>query len=302
MDNFHKYTFLLFALLFSYAGMAQIVLSEKDLSFFKKNELELQALQNKLFAAKSDSLKDRLNKEFVDLWDRTLSAELSYFYTFDSLKQVGRLVSPDEKFRIINWNIFKKDGSYEYFGFIQTFDKKKNKHELFKLIDKSATVKNPETYIGEPDKWFGMLYYEIIKSGDTYTLLGWDGNSNLSQRKYIDVLFFKDNGNPYFGKDIFKIPKKSPRRIIFEYSAEITMSLKYHADKKMIIFDHLSPRDPFMEGMPSAYGPDFSYDAYDLSKGKWKYVPDIDIKNLKSKNDNSVHKENKKEKPIYTPK
>ncbi|MDP2388521.1 MAG: hypothetical protein Q8M29_19260 [Bacteroidota bacterium] len=282
---------------------AQTELPEKDLNFFKKNEAELQALQKKLFATKHDSIKAKLNKDFVELWEKTLSAELSWFYPFDSLNQVGRLVSPDETFRIINWNTYNNDGSHEYFGFIQTYDKKKKKYELFKLIDKSATVKNPETYIGEPDKWFGMLYYKIIKSGDTYTLLGWDGNDKLTQKKFIDVLYFKDNGDPYFGKDIFnKIPKKNPRRVVFEYSSEIAMSLHYNEEKKMIIFDHLAPRDPLMEGMFQYYGPDFSYDAFDLSKGKWKYVPDVDIKNIKNKKDNVVHKENKKEKPVYTPK
>ncbi|HEY1038644.1 MAG TPA: hypothetical protein VGF30_04525 [Bacteroidia bacterium] len=302
MMNTIKYLACFLLLCFSYSIKAQSELGEKDLAFFKKQENELQALQQKLFITKHDSIKAQLNKQFVELWDKTLSAELSFFYPFDSLKQVGRLLSPDNNFRIINWNTYNNDGSYEYFGFIQTYNKDKKKYELFKLVDKSASVKNPETYIGEPDKWYGMLYYKIIKSGDTYTLLGWDGNDKITQKKFIDVLYFKDNGDPYFGKDIFsKIPKKNPRRVVFEYSSEIAMSLHYNEEKGMIIFDHLAPRDPLMEGMYQYYGPDFSYDAFDLSKGKWKYTPDIDIKNVKNKNDGAVHKENKKEKPIYTP-
>lgn len=293
--------FIFFCFVFG-TMFAQEQLSEKDKEYFLKYELKLQALQNKLYSTKNDSLKFKYNKEFLGLLDTVLSAELSFYYPFDSLNQIGRLISPDNKFRIINWNIYKSDGTYFYFGFIQSFVSKDKKYEYFKLIDKSATIKNPETYIGEPDKWFGMLYYKIIKSDDYYTLLAWDGNDKLSQKKYIDILSFKDNGDPVFGKDVFKIPQKNPRRIVFEYSTEITMSLKYNEDKGMIIFDHLAPKDPFMEGQFQFYGPDFSYDAFDFNRGKWKFVPDIDIKNTKDKNDNIKHVENKNEKPIYTPK
>jgi len=281
---------------------AQKQLSEKDKAFFLNYELKLQSLQNKLFSTKIDSLKVKYNKEFLAVLDTVLSAELSFYYPFDSLTQIARLTSPDNKFRIINWNIYKGDGAYFYFGFLQSFVSKDGKYEYFKLVDRSAGIKNPETYIGEPDKWFGMLYYgKIIKNEDYYTLLAWDGNDKITQKKFIEILYFKDNGDPVFGKDVFKMPKKNPRRIVFEYSSEITMSLKYNEDKRMIVFDHLAPKDPFMEGQYQFYGPDFSYDAFDYSKGKWKFIPDIDIKNIKNKNDNSKHVENKNEKPIYTP-
>ena len=298
-----KHIYLIpFCLLFS-GVCAQKQLSEKDKAYFLQYELKLQALQNKLFTTKNDSLKIKYNKEFLAVLDTALSAELSFYYPFDSLTQIARLTSPDNKFRIINWNIYKDNGAYFYFGFLQSFVSKDKKYECFKLVDKSAGIKNPETYIGEPDKWFGMLYYgKIIKNDDYYTLLAWDGNDKVTQKKFIEILYFKDNGDPLFGKDVFKMSKKNPRRIIFEYSSEITMSLKYNEDKGMIIFDHLAPKDAFMEGQYQFYGPDFSYDAFDYSKGKWKFVPDIDIKNIRNKNDNSKHVRNKNEKPIFTPK
>ena len=297
-----RYIVLVFFLSFFANAFSQVELSEKDKQYFQAAELKLQAIQKKLFTTKNDSLKSVYNKEFLGLLDTTLSAELSFYYPFDSLTQIARLTSPDNKFKIINWNIYKGDGSFFYFGFLQTFDAKTKKYEYFKLVDKSMTVKNPETYVGEPDKWFGMLYYKIIKCKDYYTLLAWDGNDKLTQRKFIDILYFKDNGDPIFGKDEFKFPKKNPRRIMFEYSTEITMSLKYNEEKGMIIFDHLAPKDQYMEGQFQYYGPDFSYDAFDYSKGTWKFVPDIDIKNIKNKKDTITHKENKKEKAIYIPK
>jgi hypothetical protein len=113
--------------------------------------------------------------------------------------------------------------------------------------------------------------------------------------------YFKKNGDTVFGKELFKFPRKYPRRIVFQYSSEVVMSLKYYDDKQMIVFDHLSPKDAFMEGQYQYYGPDFSYDGFTYHKDKWKYIEDIDIKNIKSKNDNVRHKENKKDKPIYVP-
>lgn len=303
LKQISKIAFLLF-LIFSGPGRlsAQQELSEKDNIYFKNLEEKLKIIQNKIYNATSDSLKMAYNREFLALLDTALVAELSFSYPFDSLKQIGRLYAPDKTFRIINWNIPKTDGTHLYFGFIQSYDKKSKRYLVEKLLDKSGTIKNPETHIGSPEKWFGMLYYDIIKTGDYYTLLAWDGNDRLTSRKYIDVLYFKSNGDAVFGKDVFKMPRKNPRRIVFEFSAEIVMSLKYNDSKDMIIFDHLAPRDEFMEGQYQYYGPDFSYDAFEYSKGKWKFVPDVDVKNVKNKNDNVKRDEKNKEKPMYIPK
>ncbi|MFL5753739.1 MAG: hypothetical protein ACJ76F_10045 [Bacteroidia bacterium] len=277
-------------------------LSDKDLAYFKKYEDSLKKMQKPLFFAKSDSIKLKTNKQFMDLLEEVLLNNLSFEFPFDSLQEIARLSSPDNKFRIINWNIAKSDGTCSYFGFIQALHPKTNKYELYPLVDKSQTVKSPETYVGDNTKWFGMLYYRIIPCDGYYTLLGWDGNDKLTARKFIDVLSFKPDGSPAFGKEVFKMPKKNPKRVMFEYSSEIVMSLKYHEDKNMIVFDHLAPKDPIMEGQYQFYGPDFSFDGFKYSKGKWKYEDDVDIKNLKNKNDTVKHDKDKKDKPVYTPK
>jgi len=55
------------------------------------------------------------------------------------------------------------------------------------------------------------------------------------------------------------------------------MSVKYHSKKKTIVVDHLSPRSSMMEGIYADYGPDGSYDAYQLRKGKWEFQSNIDV-------------------------
>lgn len=101
-------------------------------------------------------------------------------FPFDSLKKdIGILTSPDNKFRIINWNVEKSDGTHQYYGFIQekylVAKKKIESVLLFPLIDKSTEIRNPENTVSDNKKWFGMLYYKIIpvksKKKTYYTLI-----------------------------------------------------------------------------------------------------------------------------------
>ena len=56
------------------------------------------------------------------------------------------------------------------------------------------------------------------------------------------MLYFKPNGDPVFGKDVFKFPRKNPRRLMFEYSTDISMSVKYNERRNQIVYSHLSSR------------------------------------------------------------
>lgn len=277
--------------------------------------LEIKNLQKKVFESKKEAERFDANKEFIKLWYEMLQNPASMEQSLDSIKGVSCLQPKDKKFRIITWNVFKNDGQQAYFGFIQVNNRKvtktglfkksvTNEYEVFPLVDKSATVTSPETYIGDPKKWFGMLYYELIECDGYYTLLGWDGNDNLIQKKFIDILYFKPDGTPIFGKDVFRIPKKSPKRIMFQYSAEVAMSLKYNDRRNQIAFSHLAPKDegPTLEGQWQYYGPDGSFDAYEQHKDRWVLKEDIDIRNEKTKNDNVKKPDPTKENKLYQPK
>jgi hypothetical protein len=171
-------------------------------------------------------------------------------------------------------------------------------------MDRSLTVKSPENYIGTPDKWFGMLYTQVIECNGFYTLIGWDGNDKLTQRKFVDVLYFKANGTPVFGKDVFKFPRKNPRRLMFEYSGEVSMSLKYVEKQDQIVYSHLASRQEgsLLDGQFQFYGPDGSFDALVLKKNKWVTIEDIDARNDKTAADNVKKPNPKKQTPIYKPK
>jgi hypothetical protein len=290
-------------------------IQDSALNQVKVTEQELRTLQKETFFSRTEAERFAGNRKFLAAWDRIICNPFTLTYPLDSLREISVLAPADHRFRLITWNIPRDDGTHVYFGFLLANTSKRvrtgflrhetrKNFECFKLQDRSALVKSPETYIGTPDKWFGMIYTQLIACGDNYTLIGWDGNDRLTQRKFIDVLYFKDNGIPVFGKDIFTVPRRSPRRLMFEYSSEVSMSIKFSEKQDMIIYSHLSSNreDQTLEGQYQFYGPDGSFDALVCKGSKWHLIEDIDARNEKSKNDNVRKPDPRKQKPVYKPK
>ncbi len=239
------------------------------------------------------------NKKFIDLLRIAINLEGAFDFPFDSLKFLANLKSPDNAIRIFNWDIPKNDGSYMYYGFLivdesKTGPQKKNeenKFSIYELNDKSAEIRNAELAVLSCEKWFGALYYKIIVTEDKdkkyYSILGWDGNNNLTWKKIIDVITFGKDGKPIFGeKNLFVRGRTSSKRVIFEFRAEVSMTLRYEDDKKRIVYDHLAPEVSGAEGMYQFYSQTFVYDSFEWKKGKWQIKEDIDARNNKSKKDN----------------
>ncbi|CAN5233378.1 hypothetical protein BH09BAC5_BH09BAC5_13270 [soil metagenome] len=268
--------------------------------------------ENKTFSVYEDSLKkigaamfngtdqDKIvaNTKFTELLRKTLSIDGAFDYPFDSLKFIANLKSSDNAIRIFNWDIPKNDGTYIYYGFLFVDDSKtgakykgeKRKFSIYDLTDKSEEIRNPELTVLSPEKWFGALYYKIILTNDKdkkyYTILGWDGNTNATWKKIIDVITFSKEGKPIFGeKNLFVKGKRSSKRVVFEFRADLIMTLRFEEDKKRIVFDHLAPEVSGAEGMYQFYSQTFVYDSFEWKKGKWVLKEDIDARNEKSKKD-----------------
>lgn len=276
---------------------------------------QLKSIASDAFYSKKEADRMAANKEFIKAIESIAQNKSALDFPFDSIKDISTLGPKDKKFKLITWNVYKDDQTHLYFGFLLVNNSKRIKkgfmkhetiqnYEYFKLLDVSGTVNNPETYIGTPAKWFGMLYYEMIEHEGYYTLLGWDGNNKLVQRKFVDALYFKADGTPVFGKDVFRFPKKNPRRLMFEYSADVTMSLKYNEKNNSIVYSHLGPREEgdVMQGLPQYYGPDGSYDSMIQRKGRWVVIEDVDARNEKNKNDKADKPDPNKQNPIFVPK
>lgn len=296
-----KLPIIYFLLFFTTTAISQEITGEMDMkSVDELTQKTLKPVVKELYTAKTNEEKEKCNKRLIQIFEQALTPS-TFDYNFDSLqKDLSILRSPDNKFRIVHWHIEKSDGSFEYFGYLQSkhtvvkktglFRKTRTETiQLYPLIDKSPEIKNPENAITDNKKWFGMRYYKIIhnktKSKNYYTLLGWDGNDKFSQKKIIDVLTFDNNGIPRFGADIFNFQKKYPKRVIFEYSASCSMSLKYNTRKDSIVFGHLAPIEPHLEGQFQYYCSDMSYDGFGFKKGKWNYGADLNAVNEKDEKD-----------------
>lgn len=266
----------------------------------------LRVVGPKVFKGK-DPDKLVANQKFTDFLRQALEMEGSFDFGFDSLKFIGRLKSPDNAFRIFNWNIPLDDGTHKYYCFIlvdqnkiegkkvkKSRMKNQNRYVLYELTDQSDFIRNPELTTLNCDKWFGCLYYKIIhttsKGKSYYTLFGWDGNTPLSWKKVIEVMTFARDGQPVFGEEAaFQVKKLTKRRIIFEFKAELVMTLKYEEKPKRIVCDVLAPEIPGAEGMFQFYVNTGAYDTYEWKKGKWLYKPDQDVRNDKDKRDGDYH-------------
>jgi len=249
----------------------------------KAYEDTLKKLAPKILKSNTENERIEANTKFLKVLLRTLKAEGSYKYPFDSLVTIARLSSDDNVFRIFNWNLPKQDGTFSHFGIIQTYDKSTRSYRLFELQDQSDNILRPEMKELNANNWFGAHYYSIIpnkkKKKRHYILLGWDGNNKITSKKIIDVLHFTKTGEPKFGKAIFEMESATKYRVVFEYTSKAVMMLRYYPGSKAIIYDHLGALNATLKDMPQFQGPDGSYDAFLSKKGKWKHVTDFDARN-----------------------
>ena len=84
---------------------------------------------------------------------------------------------------------------------------------------------------------------------------------------------------------IFEGNGKTRERVVFEYTRQVSMLLKYVPDQDLIVFDHLAPPDAKLKNQHNTYGPDMTYDGYKLKNGKWVYVDNLDMRNVPNSTD-----------------
>ncbi len=256
-------------------------------SAFRLQEDTLRNLHQQILNDEDDSLKQIMQSRFKTKLMTVLAQQESMNFPFDSLQSIAVLGASDNSFRIFNWEIPYSDGSIAYEAIVQFYNPKKKQIETLTLTDASALLKKPENQSLDAKNWYGAHYYKLIetvhKKKRTYTLLGANHSNPLLRKKMIDLIVIGKDGKLKFGESIFMQQKASSRRVIFYYSAEVSMSLRYDSERKMILFDHLVPRSPELKGQFEFYGPDMSIDGFLFKKGKWLYQDDVDARNEKRK-------------------
>jgi hypothetical protein len=266
-------------LLFALPTMA---FSATDSTFVKNAELELKQKFDSLNVVKSDQGQLSVNTHIVQLLSETMADPLSFTYPFDSLRNLGKITSPDKKIRIYTWNLPFEDGSHNLYGIVQ-FKAGKDSLGHILLNDQSWEIENAEFTKLTKNRWYGALYYQIIQEKvdkqTYYFLMGYNPWNLFSNKKVIDVFYFDEHNTPFFGHPFFKMKGKTQYRVIFEYNQRATMTLHYNEKEKMIVFHHLAPIDYKYRNNPAFYGPDFSFDAFTFDGSTWNFVENVDVRN-----------------------
>lgn len=248
-----------------------------------KYQDSLLRITRTLFTAPNNTDRFEQNARFIKTLVTALKTPSSFEFEFDSLQTISVVRSPDNAFRIFSWYVPTVEGTYRFFGAIQMASRD-GKLKLYPLIDDTEHFKDLNQ-ISTNKQWYGARYYEIVPlivggQNTSYVLLGWKGNTSKTSKKVIEVLSFSKD-EPKFGKAIFQGPKDAPvkNRVVFEYNKLNSMTLRLDKKEQMIVFDHLAPFDPNMEGNFEYYASDSSFDGYRLVGDKLKLMENIELKN-----------------------
>lgn len=251
-------------------------------------------------SAPTDNERYLASEQAVGELSAALEEEESEHWKWKLPKVASVLTSPDGLLRIFTWAVVRDNGEFECFGAIQYYNDREEEYQYSLLNDKSEEIMNREESLLSPENWFGAVYQELIQTsygGKTfYTLLGWNGVDNLTERKIIEPVILR-GGVPQFGAPLFR-RERNLRRVVIEYRNDAMVSLcyedqfveeverervkvkgtnrhrtiekrKYHKEK-MIIFDEVEPQVQGMEGLFQYYIPSGLELAYAFIDGKWE--------------------------------
>jgi len=277
MNKFRFFVFIL--LLIGNVGFAQINRSEREKLHKKEDSLKSFALQ--IIQGRTASERFTADSQFTKMFVRALKIKNSFYYPFDSLITISKLVPEDSSFKIFTWQMVINENLTRQHGAIQ-MRTEDGSLKLFPLIDKSDVTVNEEDTIGNNFGWMGAVYYKIIEKHafgkNYYTLLGYIENTISSNKKVIEILTFND-GEPIFGGSYFSfqdnsVLKKYRARYIMEYKKNASPRLTYDPDQDMIIFEHLISES----GEPQkkyTYIPDGDYEGLAWRDGKWVHIQKV---------------------------
>jgi len=236
--------------------------------------------------------------KFKNLFEKTLKKDSSYYYPFDSLKWISKLIPSDSSFRIFSWQLNISEGENEYYGYIQKRD-----GSLHKLTDNKEWFSDLEYEVFTPEDWYGQLYYNLYqyknKDHNEYILFGYKQLNKYDKIKIAAPVYF-ENGEIYFGKEIFEDTLREgglKNRIVLQTINTAASKLNYDENMGIIIYDHtiLIPLKRPQNIAPPLV-PDGSYHGYKWDGTKWKFIDKVfnrkfDEKSIPGRNKNHKNKD-----------
>ena len=262
----------------SQSGFSQVI-SAVDRKMLAKKEDSLKVLAKDLITDSLPEGRMRSDSIFIRTLIRSLQVRNSFFYPFDSVQGISKLYAPDSSFRFFTWNLSYDEYYSRQRGAIQ-MRTKDGSLKLIALRDVSEFTENPMDSIRGKNNWIGSVYYRIIKTqynGKTfYTLFGYDANSAMTNKKWIEVMTFNEKNEPQFGGRYFSFEqdsiKKPPQfRFSIEYKKAASTTVNFEDNMKLILLDHLiSETDEPDKAFTLV--PDGDYEGFKWQNGQWVHV------------------------------
>ena len=192
---------------------------------------QLSAVFDEVYNAPTDNQRYHANETAIQMLTEALAETNSFRWQWDFAGKISVLTAPDKKFRIFTWPVVNDAGEYECFGLVQALNEKTGQYDIYLLNDRSEDIINRQESVLTHDNWFGAVYQELItttyEGKNYYTLLGWNGVDNLTQRQVIEPVCFKSGGSqPQFGQNLFR-KERNLRRVVLEYSDKAMVNLRY---------------------------------------------------------------------------
>ncbi len=282
------------------ATMAVAAVQAQDKAVMSQHQKRLASLLELASTAPTDNERYLASEQAVGELTAALDEEGSERWKWQLPTVASVLASPDGQLRIFTWAVVRDNGEFECFGAVQFYNDREEEYQYLLLNDKSEEIMNREESVLSASNWFGAVYQDIIQTshaGKTYyTLLGWNGVDNLTERKIIEPVVLR-GGVPQFGAPLFR-RERNLRRVVLEYRNDAMVNLSYEEQfveevqrdrvkvkgsnryrtvekrkqhkEKMIIFDEVEPQIAGMEGLFQYYVPSGLELAYAFVDGKWE--------------------------------
>lgn len=271
---------IVFYLLIFFTGLNAKAKGIEIDTFLVKKEIEINEQLKIVRNAQDDNLRALENESLKELIESILAYPGTFTYPFNSFQSMSTISSPDGAFRLFNWNIEDNSGLNSHYCYM-IIPNGTRANEVIEFTEDRITIPpKPENTL-TPNHWYGALYYKIIpvKKGSKtlYTVVGYNGGSRSTNKKLLDVFYFKGS-KVKLGYPIFQEARGSKRllkRVFFEYSEKATIAVNWNNQLDAIVFDHLLPETPNLEGMFDFYVPDMTYDGYHWEGNVWVYQEDL---------------------------
>jgi len=271
---------ILFCVLLAGSAAAQN-LTPAELKVLKRKEDTLKALAKEVIVDSLTAGRMRSDSLFIRTLVRTLQVKNSFYYPFDSVQGIAKVYAPDSTFRIFSWSLSFDDYYARQRAAIQmrTAD---GSLKLIPLRDYSEFTDKAVDSMRTKNNWIGAVYYNIIKTEYNgrpyYTLFGFDDYSVRSNKKWIEVLSFDNNGQPRFGTDFTferdSVKRPVQQRFYIEYKKDASTFVNYDPDLKLIIVDHLISESDEPD-KPYTFIPDGDQEGFAWKGGHWQHIDKV---------------------------